>query len=71
MIASKMVSFSGTDFCALGNDCHENATCLNLATRYTCQCKRGFFGNGTLCEGNTKANNNTNFVILKINDIKY
>lgn len=40
----------GTDFCAMGHDCHDNATCVNLETRYACQCKRGFQGNGTACE---------------------
>lgn len=43
--------FEGTDFCALGNDCHDNSTCVNLATKYACQCKRGFQGNGKHCEG--------------------
>ncbi|XP_053396211.1 protein kinase C-binding protein NELL1-like [Mercenaria mercenaria] len=40
----------GTDFCALGNDCHGNSTCVNLATKYACQCKLGFQGNGKQCE---------------------
>ncbi|KAL3884140.1 hypothetical protein ACJMK2_030360 [Sinanodonta woodiana] len=40
----------GTDFCGLGNDCHSNGTCINLATRYACQCKAGFQGDGRNCE---------------------
>ncbi|ODM95701.1 Protein kinase C-binding protein NELL2 [Orchesella cincta] len=42
----------GTDYCAShGHLCHSNATCLNLQTTYTCQCKEGFTGDGVeLCE---------------------
>ncbi|KAK3098531.1 hypothetical protein FSP39_020373 [Pinctada imbricata] len=40
----------GTDFCGQGHDCHDNATCLNLATRYMCQCDIGFRGDGINCE---------------------
>ncbi|CAL8115132.1 unnamed protein product [Orchesella dallaii] len=37
----------GTDYCAShGHLCHSNATCLNLQTTYTCQCKGGFTGDG-------------------------
>ncbi|KAL5011247.1 hypothetical protein ScPMuIL_011670, partial [Solemya velum] len=39
-----------TDFCALGNDCHINASCVNLATRYACQCHSGFQGDGRHCK---------------------
>ena len=48
------ILFSGTDFCAAGNDCHDNASCVNLATRYACQCKHGFKGTGQTCEGKCK-----------------
>ncbi|XP_052810970.1 protein kinase C-binding protein NELL2-like [Mya arenaria] len=40
----------GTDFCSRGHNCHSNATCINLSTRFTCQCRRGFQGNGSYCE---------------------
>ncbi|XP_071134214.1 protein kinase C-binding protein NELL1-like isoform X2 [Mytilus edulis] len=40
----------GTDFCGQGHNCHHNATCFNLATRYACQCKMGFKGDGVFCE---------------------
>lgn len=40
----------GTDFCGQGHNCHWNATCFNLATRYACQCKMGFKGDGVFCE---------------------
>ncbi|RWS27877.1 protein kinase C-binding protein NELL2-like protein, partial [Leptotrombidium deliense] len=39
----------GTDFCALGHDCHESASCHNLLTEYSCFCKPGFWGNGKQC----------------------
>ncbi|KAK2188777.1 hypothetical protein NP493_123g07043 [Ridgeia piscesae] len=39
----------GADFCKASNLCHENATCLNLRTKYVCQCKEGFIGDGTTC----------------------
>ncbi|XP_071078642.1 protein kinase C-binding protein NELL2-like isoform X3 [Haliotis cracherodii] len=40
----------GTDFCAVGHDCHKNASCINLATRYACQCLPGFQGDGHYCQ---------------------
>ncbi|OWF42735.1 protein kinase C-binding protein NELL1-like [Mizuhopecten yessoensis] len=40
----------GTDFCSKGHECHENAVCVNMATRYGCQCKIGFTGDGHHCE---------------------
>ncbi|XP_055887465.1 protein kinase C-binding protein NELL1-like isoform X3 [Biomphalaria glabrata] len=40
----------GTDFCALGHDCHSNASCVNLATKYACHCQKGFDGDGHRCE---------------------
>ncbi|KAA0200905.1 hypothetical protein HAZT_HAZT009071 [Hyalella azteca] len=41
----------GVDYCAAGNTCHVNATCVNLQTSYTCHCKRGFQGDGRNCTG--------------------
>ncbi|KAJ8315433.1 hypothetical protein KUTeg_007583, partial [Tegillarca granosa] len=38
-----------TDFCGKGHNCHENATCINRATKYACQCKQGFQGDGVHC----------------------
>ena len=34
-----------------GGPCDENADCLNNAGSYTCTCKDGFTGNGTVCVG--------------------
>ncbi|XP_073996659.1 protein kinase C-binding protein NELL2a-like isoform X2 [Rhodnius prolixus] len=39
----------GVDYCSLGHECHENATCLNLETRYACHCNNGFKGDGYNC----------------------
>jgi EGF domain len=44
------------DYCALGHNCDENATCLNLNTSYTCKCNRGFQGDGIRCTGTFKVN---------------
>lgn len=41
----------GEDYCERGHKCHVNATCLNLQTRYACQCFEGFTGDGTICHG--------------------
>lgn len=47
--------FTGTNFCGLGNNCHSNATCINLTTRFACQCLPGYRGDGVHCEGNSTA----------------
>ncbi|XP_076252421.1 protein kinase C-binding protein NELL1-like isoform X1 [Rhynchophorus ferrugineus] len=39
----------GSDYCAMGHNCHANATCRNLQTTYACQCDQGFRGDGKLC----------------------
>ncbi|XP_056639963.1 protein kinase C-binding protein NELL2-like isoform X2 [Diorhabda sublineata] len=39
----------GIDYCAKGNYCHANASCLNLQTTYACQCDQGFQGDGKMC----------------------
>ena len=33
------------------DNCHDNATCVNTIGSHTCNCKEGFTGNGTYCEG--------------------
>ena len=32
--------------------CDVNADCINSDGSYSCTCKQGFTGNGTVCEGN-------------------
>uniref|UniRef100_A0A182NQ32 Protein kinase C-binding protein NELL2 n=1 Tax=Anopheles dirus TaxID=7168 RepID=A0A182NQ32_9DIPT len=39
----------GVDYCSKGHACHNNATCLNLNTKYTCTCRSGFHGDGYEC----------------------
>ena len=40
------------DECQLGVDiCDENATCTNTNGSYKCECKSGFMGDGTICNG--------------------
>ena len=31
--------------------CHMNASCVNLEGSHKCECKMGFEGNGTYCNG--------------------
>jgi len=33
------------------SQCDENAGCNNNDGSYSCTCKQGFTGNGTVCEG--------------------
>ncbi|CAH2063103.1 unnamed protein product, partial [Iphiclides podalirius] len=40
----------GVDYCSMGHSCDENATCMNLNTKYTCKCNQGFRGDGITCE---------------------
>ena len=43
---------SDIDECSAdSNPCDENADCTNSDGSYTCNCKQGFKGNGTVCEG--------------------
>ena len=35
--------------------CDENADCNNSDGSYSCTCKQGFTGNGTVCKGNYSA----------------
>ena len=42
--------------------CHANATCLERNGSFQCDCKSGFTGNGTECQGNmAQMNLNANF----------
>ena len=45
-------SHSDIDECAAdSNPCDKNAECTNSDGSYSCACKQGFTGNGTVCEG--------------------
>ncbi|XP_069124135.1 uncharacterized protein [Argopecten irradians] len=48
--------YSGpVDECMLRqDDCHANATCIDLPDLYRCECISGFSGNGTYCKDNCK-----------------
>ena len=40
------------DECSLEpSPCDENADCTNTDGSYSCTCKQGFTGNGSICEG--------------------
>ena len=34
------------------HNCHSEATCTNTVGSFTCSCKKGYTGDGILCEGN-------------------
>lgn len=40
----------GVDYCGRGHDCDPRATCVNLQTKYACQCRSGYAGSGRVCE---------------------
>lgn len=39
------------DYCAMGHQCHEKASCLNVSPKYSCHCEKGFQGDGFNCTG--------------------
>ena len=44
--------FLDIDECVLGNDnCHSDASCINLKGSFNCTCKDGYRGNGSYCKG--------------------
>ena len=46
------LQLSDINECVTGDhNCHDNATCINNAGSYTCQCDSGYHGNGTSCNG--------------------
>lgn len=54
----KLLWFLLTDIneCETGaNECDENANCSNTEGSYTCQCKTGYEGDGSLCQGTKQA----------------
>ena len=48
-----LIVHTDVDECANrnSNECHENADCFNTDGSYTCCCRRGYHGNGFMCEG--------------------
>ena len=51
-IKSSCAILSDIDECSDGsNNCHEYAECSNKQGGFICECKTGFGGNGTYCEG--------------------
>ena len=51
-----MLHFLDIDDC-ISNLCHINAVCKDVITLYTCECKKGFTGDGTTCTGNMRTDN--------------
>ena len=48
--------FLDIDEC-ISNPCITNATCKDGINSYTCECKKGFTGDGTTCTGNLITDN--------------
>ena len=49
-------SYLGLDPCVDGAArCHQYAECIPEGNNYRCQCRTGFIGDGTDCQGNTKS----------------
>ena len=47
-----MDCFADIDECTSDpSPCNENADCTNSDGSYSCTCKQGFTGNGTVCNG--------------------
>lgn len=46
------IVFADIDECSSNpSPCDENADCTNSGGSYSCTCKQGFAGNGTVCNG--------------------
>ena len=54
------IYFLDIDECSTGqHDCHVHAMCTNIPGKYECNCRGGYFGNGTLCIGKFSVDNNS------------
>ena len=53
MHSIKYVSVSDVNECETPgiNNCNINAACINNDGSYTCECKKGFAGDGVSCAG--------------------
>ena len=51
-----MLNVLDIDEC-ISNACNKNATCKDGINSYTCECKKGFNGDGTTCTGNLITDN--------------
>ena len=51
VILRYVVLFVDINECDNTTACHDNATCTNTEGSYSCVCKEGYTGNGTVCIG--------------------
>ena len=60
------IVFADIDECTLDpSPCDENADCTNSDGFYSCTCKQGFTGNGTVCNGMRRCSEqNISFYII-------
>ena len=62
---------SDIDECsAESRPCDENADCTNTDGSYSCTCKQGFTGNGTICEGKDKDDQYITMAVVCPYDLK-
>ena len=55
-VSHNVWSYLGLDPCVDGAArCHQYAECIPEGNNYRCQCRTGFIGDGTDCQGNTKS----------------
>lgn len=67
-ISFKSMFFLDINECANGDHrCDNNAYCENTAQSYTCICRTGYTGNGTVCEGNCQ--HKVNKICLLISNV--
>jgi len=52
LIMSLVVSSDVDECSGESSPCDVNADCTNSDGSYSCTCKQGFTGNGTICQGN-------------------
>ena len=60
----KLYSLENTDDCS-GNECQNDATCLDALNSYTCQCAEGFEGNYCESMNNIASSFIQTFVLLE------
>ena len=49
-----------------GSPCNENAECFNNDGSFSCICKDGFTGNGTVCLGKSHFNWNDHYTVVRL-----
>ena len=49
-VSTTIIMLTDYDECAQGeNDCNENADCIDNEGDYSCECRKGYVGDGQTC----------------------